>query len=149
MRYQPPRPKTVKNSVNRLKPGDHCLTIAPAFFTAAIYLSLSRILAIYGETLSFLKGRSITLIFISCDFVSLALQAVGGALASTANTPERRDVGVNIMIAGLSAQVAATTGFSLICLHIMWNIRKHPERVNTEYNEFRRGRRFRTFIWGL
>lgn len=126
-----------------------CLTIAPAFFTAAIYLSLSRILAIYGETLSFLRSRSITLIFISCDIISLVLQAVGGALASTAITPERRDIGVNIMIAGLSAQVAATTGFCLVCLHIMGNVRKHPERVNMEYEEFRRGKRFRAFIWGL
>ncbi|KEF56423.1 uncharacterized protein A1O9_08004 [Exophiala aquamarina CBS 119918] len=126
-----------------------CLTIAPALFTAAIYLSLSRILAIYGETLSFIRGRSITLTFISCDLISLVLQAVGGALASTAITIETRDIGVNIMIAGLSAQVAATTGFSLVCLHIMWNVRKHPERVNVEHEGFRRGKRFRAFIWAI
>ncbi|KAJ9605136.1 Envelope glycoprotein gp160 [Cladophialophora chaetospira] len=126
-----------------------CLTMAPAFFSAAIYLSLSRILTICGEKLSFLKGRSITIIFMSCDFISLVLQAVGGALASVASTSEARDIGVNVMIAGLSSQVAATTAFCLICLHIMWNIRKHPERVNLETKEFRGGKRFRAFIWAL
>lgn len=126
-----------------------CLTIAPALFSAAIYLSLSRILAIYGETLSFLKSRNITITFISCDFISLALQAVGGALASTAYTKEARDIGVNVMIAGLSSQVAATTAFSLVCIHIMWNVRKHPERVNLETEEFRQGKRLRVFIWGV
>jgi hypothetical protein len=125
-----------------------CLTIAPALFSAAVYLSLSRILAICGETLSFLKSRTITITFMSCDFVSLALQAVGGAIASTALTVETRNIGVNIMIAGLSSQVAATTAFSLVCLHIMWNISKHPERVNIETEEFRRGRRFRAFLLG-
>lgn len=126
-----------------------CLTIAPALFSAAVYLSLSRILSIYGEKLSFLTGRTITITFISCDLVSLVLQAVGGAIASTAMTPETRDVGVNIMIAGLSSQVAATTGFSLICLHIMWNIRKYPERINVESREFRKGWPFRGFLWGM
>ncbi|RVX72385.1 hypothetical protein B0A52_03573 [Exophiala mesophila] len=126
-----------------------CLTIAPALFSAAVYLSLSRILAIYGEKLSIFSGRTITITFISCDIVSLVLQAVGGAIASTAMTPETRDVGVNIMIAGLSSQVAATTGFSLICLHIIWNIRKYPERVNVESSEFRKRWPFRGFLWGM
>ena len=126
-----------------------CLTIAPALFSAAIYLSLSRVLTICGENLSFLKGRTITVSFISCDFVSLALQAVGGAIASTAVSSETRQIGVNIMIAGLSSQVAATTAFSMVCLHIIWNIRKHPERVNREFEEFRRGKGFRAFILGM
>jgi hypothetical protein len=125
-----------------------CLTIAPALFSAAVYLSLSRILAIYGDTLSFLKGRTITITFISCDFVSLALQAVGGALASTAMDVETRETGVNTMIAGLSSQLAATTAFSLVCLHLMWNIRKHPEHINLESEDFRRGSRFRMFVLG-
>lgn len=126
-----------------------CLTIAPALFSAAIYLSLSRILAIYGERLCYFKGRTITLTFISCDFVSLVLQAAGGAIASTASTIETRDMGVNIMIAGLSSQVAATTAFTLICLHIMWKLRKNPHLVNPATEEFRRGRPIHVFIWGV
>lgn len=126
-----------------------CLTIAPAFFSAAIYLSLSRILTIYGETLGVLGGRSITIIFISCDFISLILQAVGGAMASTAITVESRDVGVDVMIAGLGSQVAATTAFSILCLHIMWSVHLHPELVKHDTEGFRRSFRFRAFIWGM
>lgn len=125
-----------------------CLTIAPAFFSAALYLSLSRLLSIYGEALSYFKGRTITITFISCDFVSLVLQAAGGAIASTAQTPENRDMGVNIMIAGLSSQVAATTAFTLLCLQIMWNHRKNPSKVNPATEDFRRGRSIHIFIWG-
>ncbi|KAK5047202.1 hypothetical protein LTR84_006724 [Exophiala bonariae] len=126
-----------------------CLTLAPAFFSAAVYLSLSRLLAIYGEGLCYFKGRTITLTFILCDFVSLVLQAAGGAIASTAQTHERRNMGVNIMIAGLSSQVAATTAFSLLCLHIMWNLRKNPSKINPATEDFRRGKAIRMFIWAI
>lgn len=63
-----------------------CLTIAPAFLSGAIYLCLSRIVVIYGESLSRFKPRTYTIVFCSCDFFSLLLQAVGGAIASTSET---------------------------------------------------------------
>jgi tellurite resistance protein TehA-like permease len=124
------------------------LTIGPAFFSAAIYLSLSRILAIYGETLSFLKPRVITSIFIGCDLLSLILQAAGGAIASTADTQSSNDMGVNLMLAGLSTQVAATAIFAIVCAHLMWAIRKYPHKVKQETTQFRRGWRCRSFMWG-
>lgn len=81
------------------------LTIAPAFLSASIYLCLSRIVVVYGEDLSRFRPRTYTLIFISCDFISLVLQAAGGAIASGANAPSQDQMGINIMIAGLSFQV--------------------------------------------
>lgn len=62
-----------------------CLTIAPALLSGAIYLCLARIIVVYGETLSRFKPRTYALSFSSCDFFSLLLQAVGGAIASVAN----------------------------------------------------------------
>ncbi|KPI37650.1 Sphingoid long-chain base transporter RSB1 [Cyphellophora attinorum] len=129
-----------------------CLTIAPALFSAALYLSLSRIIAIYSNNhakLSLLAPRTITLSFITFDFLSLLLQAIGGALASTASTPETRDTGVNIMVAGLSTQVAATTLFAVLCLHLMYTIRKRPERVDnasTDKVTLRQSKRFKGFL---
>ncbi len=61
-----------------------CLTIAPAFITASIYLCLARIVVVYGESLSRFRPRTYTILFCSCDFLSLLLQAIGGAIASTA-----------------------------------------------------------------
>jgi hypothetical protein len=61
-----------------------CLTIAPAFLSACIYLCLARIIVVYGETLSRFKPRFYTIVFCTCDFISLLLQAIGGAIASIA-----------------------------------------------------------------
>ena len=125
------------------------LTIGPAFFSAAIYLSISRIIVIYGNDLSLLRPRTLTTLFIGCDLISLILQAAGGAIASLADTQADNDMGVNIMIAGLSTQVACTTVFGIICLHLMWAVRKHPDKVNQESVQFRRQFRCRAFFYGI
>lgn len=62
-----------------------CLTIAPAFLSASIYLCLARIIVVYGEHISRFPPRAYTILFCTCDFISLLLQAIGGAIASTAN----------------------------------------------------------------
>jgi hypothetical protein len=62
------------------------LTIAPAFLSAAIYLCLARIVVVYGEERSRIRPRTYTILFCSCDFLALLLQAIGGAIASIANT---------------------------------------------------------------
>jgi hypothetical protein len=122
------------------------LTIGPAFFSAAIYLGISRIITIFGSSLSFFKPRTVTLIFIGADLVSLILQSAGGAIASMADTQEDNDMGVNIMIAGLIAQVVATSAFAGVCLHLAWSIRKHPERLDPSYAQFRKTRKFTLFL---
>lgn len=61
------------------------LTIGPVFIAAAIYLTLGRIVVVYGENISRIKPRSYTTFFLACDIVSLCVQAVGGGIA--ASTP--------------------------------------------------------------
>ncbi|KAI2619656.1 RTA1-domain-containing protein [Hypoxylon sp. NC1633] len=83
-----------------------CLTLAPAFFAAGIYLCIRRIVFAFGPENSRIPPKFYTRIFIPCDIVSLILQAAGGGLASSAfHTGKTTDVGDNIMIAGLSFQV--------------------------------------------
>ncbi|KAL8685908.1 MAG: hypothetical protein Q9218_007472 [Villophora microphyllina] len=101
------------------------LTIAPCFITAAIYLCLSRIILIYGEHLARFKPRTYTIIFISCDVFSLVLQAIGGALADTADSgSDAQQTGINIMIAGLGFQVFSLTVFATLCADFAWAVRK-------------------------
>ncbi|KAL8790068.1 MAG: hypothetical protein Q9213_000770 [Squamulea squamosa] len=100
------------------------LTIAPCFLTAAIYLSLSRIILIYGTHLARFKPRTYTIIFICCDVFSLVLQAIGGALADTASTHSLEQTGINIMIAGLVFQVVSLTVFAALCADFFWSVRK-------------------------
>jgi len=92
-----------------------CLTIAPAFITAAIYLCLARIIIVHGEQHSRLKPRTYSLFFVGCDLLSLVLQAVGGALAATSDTTQDAHRGVNIMIAGLAFQIV-----SLLLFMALW-----------------------------
>ena len=125
------------------------LTIGPAFFSAAIYLCLSRIITIFGSELSWLAPKTITIIFVSFDFLSLVLQAAGGAMASISNTQSGTQTGINIMIAGLSTQVASTTAFIFVCLAIIWAVRKHPERVNQSTSQYRKRLYFRLFLSGM
>ena len=51
------------------------------------------------------------------------------------------------MIAGLSTQVASMTAFVFVCSQLAWAVRKHPERLNMDYQEMRHSRRFRFFLW--
>lgn len=125
------------------------LTIGPAFFSAAVYLCLARIIAIYGHGLSWFTPRFITCSFIASDLVSLVLQAAGGALASLAETDSEAQLGINLMIAGLSTQVASMTAYVVVCCQLAWAIHKHPEKVSTHHAKLRSSRAFRFFLWSI
>lgn len=92
-----------------------CLTIAPAFLTASIYLCLTRIVIIQGPGFSRLAPRTYSILFVGCDIVSLLLQAIGGAMTSNAKTLQKEDLGIHIMIAGMSFQI-----FSLLLFMGLW-----------------------------
>ena len=76
------------------------LTIAPAFLTASIYLTLGRLIQVYGPHMSLIPPGTYTIIFVSCDFISLLLQAIGGAITSGADSgSSAQHMGINIMYA--------------------------------------------------
>lgn len=52
----------------------------------------------------------------TCDLISLILQAAGGAVTSIADEKSLSDIGVNIMIAGLVFQVASIIVFSILVI---------------------------------
>lgn len=99
-----------------------CLTIAPAFIAAGLYLTLSRIVISFGPENSRIKPLLYPRSFIPCDVVSLLLQAAGGGIASaTSNANKSPDVGDHIMVTGLAFQVLTLAVF--ICLCIDFTIR--------------------------
>lgn len=124
------------------------LTLGPAFFSASIYLCLGRIIAIYGRNLLVLSSRTITIAFCCFDLVSLILQACGGALVSLAINDTLTNAGLQIMIAGLSTQVASTTLFSCVCLLLILAIRRNPDKVNPNTAALRYSPKFRFFLFG-
>jgi len=99
-----------------------CLTIAPAFIAAGLYLTLSRTVITSGPEKSHIKPHSYSRIFIPCDVISLLLQAAGGGITSaTSNANRSPDVGDHIMVTGLAFQVLTLAVF--ICLCIDFTIR--------------------------
>ncbi|CAG8949279.1 hypothetical protein HYFRA_00004904 [Hymenoscyphus fraxineus] len=125
------------------------LTIAPAFLTAAIYLCLARIVNIYGAELSRFKPRTYTLVFCTCDFISLVLQALGGAIASSADDKKGSELGKNLMLAGLIFQVVSLTLFAGCCGDFALRVFKRKGARNQKYIDIVSSRLFKAFLIGL
>jgi hypothetical protein len=125
------------------------LTMAPAWITAAIYLCLSRIVIVYGETLSRFKPRTYTIIFCSCDILSLMLQSVGGAIAATANSESSINQGKNIMLAGLIWQVFSLVLFGICAGDFAMRVHKGKGSLNPRYVDLVTSKVFKCFLLGL
>ncbi|KAK8015584.1 Rta1 domain protein [Apiospora marii] len=89
------------------------LTIAPIFFTAALYMLLGQLIQIFGPESSMLSARLYTIVFLSFAFVAMIIQAVGGAMAASASRRGRSPTaGANTMIAGIIFQLATMAVFT-------------------------------------
>lgn len=125
------------------------LTIAPSFIAAAIYLCLARIVVVYGEQISRFRPRTYTLIFCGCDFFSLLLQAAGGGMASSSTTYSAQQTGINIMLAGLSAQVVSLFIFACMSLEYFYRLYRNPTQRDTSHRMLYESKLFKAFIIGL
>ncbi|MCJ1400629.1 hypothetical protein MMC11_003837 [Xylographa trunciseda] len=125
------------------------LTIGPAFFSAAIYLCLARIVVVCGTPISRFSPRTYTIVFITCDFISLLLQAAGGAIADTANDQPTTQTGINIMIAGLGWQVASLCLFIAASSEFAWRVRQRVSELEPATRSLRNSTRFKLFLGSL
>ena len=109
-----------------------CITFGPTFYTAAIYLTLSKIVIYLGTEYSRFSPKFYYWIFVPCDIFSLVLQAIGGALSSTSSGGS--NTAVNVSIAGLSLQVFFIVVF--ITLVVEYTIRwRKGRRASAEKRE--------------
>lgn len=83
--------------------------VAPIWYCAAIYVTLSDTITHLSPTLSRLPPRALYWTFISCDLFSIIFQAVGTALSATNRGDSR--LGVNLALFGLASQLLALTLF--------------------------------------
>ncbi|TKA66064.1 hypothetical protein B0A49_06892 [Cryomyces minteri] len=125
------------------------LTIGPAFLAASIYLYLARLIVATGPSLSYFRPRTYTILYISCDSISLLLQAAGGALASSATTASADQTGINIMIAGLGCQVASLTLFLSLCGEFAFRVARNLSAMDPAFAALRATFRFRAFTAAL
>ncbi|KAG9692812.1 RTA1-domain-containing protein, partial [Aureobasidium melanogenum] len=119
-----------------------CITIAPVFMTAAIYVTLYRsILRLSPSSASF-KPALYYQIFIPCDVISLVLQAVGGAMSSESNGSSQ--AGVDTGLAGLAFQVFTLLVF--IALAVQYGFRYHKDRKSGRVKSSGLDTRFKIFL---
>ncbi|PNY29074.1 Sphingoid long-chain base transporter RSB1 [Tolypocladium capitatum] len=130
-----------------------CLTIGPAFMAASLYLCLRRIVTAFGPENSRIPPEYYTRIFIPCDVVSLLLQATGGGMAAISfHNNDSNTTGTNIMVVGLSFQVATLVGFILASLDFA--LRTHRASASSLTSDpvfvrMRGTRRFKAFLAAL
>ena len=106
-------------------------------------------MVVYGRELSRFKPKTYTYIFAVSDFISLVLQALGGALASTAKTQSASQVGINIMIGGLVFQVVSLTIFMALCADFALRIQRLRYEKEPAFAQFRASGKFQGFLWAL
>ncbi|KAG7661338.1 RTA3 [[Candida] subhashii] len=113
------------------------LTLAPAFLMGGIYFLFGQLIVIHGRQFSWLKPLHYSYIFISCDILSLVIQAGGGAQASIASQNyEDATPGTNVMIAGIAFQVFAMSIFIISWFIFWWKVSfKKPDAIPTDYDQ--------------
>ncbi|KAL8930427.1 MAG: hypothetical protein Q9208_000611 [Pyrenodesmia sp. 3 TL-2023] len=126
-----------------------CLIIGPAFFSAAVYLTLKHLVLTLGSQYSRLPARWYTWIFIGCDLLSLVLQGAGGGTAATASSQSTQDLGSNLMITGIVWQVFTLLVFAALAADFFFRAYRDGSNQTALAMEIRRSSKFMLFLAGL
>ncbi|RYP80417.1 hypothetical protein DL770_006222 [Monosporascus sp. CRB-9-2] len=86
--------------------------VAPVWYCAAIYVTLSDTIAYLSPSLSRLPPKAIYWVFIPCDLFSIVFQAVGTGMSARSRGVTQ--LGVNLALFGLAFQLFALTMFLVI-----------------------------------
>lgn len=128
------------------------LIVAPAYLSAAIYLTLKHICMCFGEKWSWVRPRSYTWIFISADTLSLLLQGAGGGIAAGAgDNGALRQKGDHTAMAGIVFQVFTLSVFAILVIDFVVRrkaaLKLHPH--SGEAKATAQSTKFRLFAFGL
>ncbi|KAK0201373.1 RTA1 like protein-domain-containing protein [Desarmillaria ectypa] len=96
--------------------------IGPTPLVAANFLILGAIIRILGPVYSRLSPRAYSIIFVSCDIVSLVVQGGGGGIASSAsdrNDLQGAKLGSNVMLAGIVFQLVVITFYAILACEFL------------------------------
>ncbi|OBS22523.1 hypothetical protein FPOA_08860 [Fusarium poae] len=121
------------------------ITIGPAFFSAAIYLCLARIITVYGQRYSRFSQRTYTITFMLFDFVALVLQATGGSMLGS-NDRDTINVGLKVMKAGLATHLAAISIFTILATEIAFRVAYRQNRWNPKFTQLQHSWKFKIFL---
>jgi hypothetical protein len=106
------------------------LVVAPTPLVAANFILLGRIIRRLGPQYSRLTPRRYTIIFLSCDIISLVVQGMGGGIASGSQTnPSQAKLGSNIALGGTIFQLVAIVVYCALATEFLFRYaRDRPVR---------------------
>jgi len=93
-----------------------CTIIAPTPLLAVNFIVFGEIIKRLGVKYSRMAPKWYTIIFCTCDVVSLVIQGVGGGLASAAMTLEKANQGADVMLGGIAFQLAVIVFYSILSI---------------------------------
>ncbi|ODN78320.1 hypothetical protein L202_03964 [Cryptococcus amylolentus CBS 6039] len=96
------------------------LIIAPVFFSAYCYTILGVAIQALGKQYSLLRANWYVAIFVTCDVISLVLQAVGGGWAASSDEHPVPHTPTNIMVGGIIFQLVTMIVFCCLAADFMW-----------------------------
>jgi len=124
-----------------------CLIMAPAFLAAGIYLTLMHMVNTLGPQHSPLRPKFYPWIFITCDFLSLVLQAAGGATAASAKGKHSQSAdGGFVMLAGIVWQVFTLMVFAGLCGEYFRRVYVNRFNLTPSATTVYHSTRFRLFV---
>ncbi|KAJ7121656.1 RTA1 like protein-domain-containing protein [Mycena epipterygia] len=86
--------------------------ISPTPLIAVSFILLGRIVERLGASYSRINPKWYSRIFVSCDFVALVVQGLGGGLAASANDDAGAALGAHIMLGGIVFQFVAIIAYT-------------------------------------
>jgi hypothetical protein len=95
------------------------LIIAPAFFSAALYVVLMRMAQIVGKQYSPIPPVLYIVIFSTADVISLVIQAIGGGMASQGQIQKDASLanrGTRVMVGGICWQMLTMVIFVILAI---------------------------------
>jgi hypothetical protein len=129
------------------------LTLGPAFLMGGVYYQLAKMAVVYGTQYSPLKPMHYSALFITCDFIAIVIQAIGGAMAATAVEKNKNtSTGTHIMLAGIIFQVVSMTVFMVLLGWFLLNVAKAHRRgqpFDPRFSAIRRRRFFKLFPYAI
>ena len=106
------------------------IVCAPVFFSAAIYVVLSRFINKAGRAYAPFPPRLIVIVFVTLDVLTTGIQIAGAALIGTAESNQKSpSTANNILLAGLAIQVFSfAVCFAILCACI-WRVSQQKDKT--------------------
>ncbi|KAJ3859960.1 RTA1 like protein-domain-containing protein [Lentinula novae-zelandiae] len=97
-----------------------CTIMGPTPLLAANFIILAGIIRKIGDCYCRLSPRLYSIIFLSCDFIALAVQGGGGGIASAAKDTDTVNLGAHIMLAGIVFQLVVIICYMVLAIEFFW-----------------------------